>query len=314
MKEKSEKHIPVLCELLLEHLEFASNAVIIDATLGLAGHAKALASRLDKSGILVGLDVDSDNLAVARKKLQDCECKLEFVRENFSQLDDVLGNLGNEGADVILADIGVSSTQLDNAERGFSFQQDGPLDMRMDDRLAINAADVVNGYKQDDIANILYQYGQERRSRRIAREIFSYRKKKKIERTSELAQIVLDAFNIKATTWRGKIHPATRTFQALRIAVNQELESLERLLDVAPQCLKPNGQIAVITFHSLEDRLVKFNFRDNHKAGLYEVQTKKPLVADEQERMSNPRSRSAKLRVARRTDKRLNESELQEAL
>ncbi|MCK5269348.1 MAG: 16S rRNA (cytosine(1402)-N(4))-methyltransferase RsmH, partial [Sedimentisphaerales bacterium] len=204
--------------------------------------------------------------------------------------------------DVILADLGVSSGQLADAERGISFQHDGPLDMRMDTRLERTAADLVNSLGQDDLANLIYRYGEERRSRRIARGIVMARREKPFERTLDLVKVIIRSLGITTKGRKSRIHPATRTFQALRIAVNDELGQLETLLQKAPRLLKTQGQIAIISFHSLEDRLVKYNFRENHKNGDYEILTKKPLVADNEERQQNPRSRSAKLRVARKVE------------
>lgn len=300
MPENEDKHVPVLCDALTEQLTFRSDACIVDATIGQAGHAALLASRLTKQGRLIGIDVDESSLAVAREKLSGLTCRVELVRENFGHIDPVLKELGQTKVALILADIGLSSGQLADPQRGLSFQSDGPLDMRMDDRLETTAADLVNRLEQTKLADIIWQFGEERHSRRIAQTIVSSRQAKPIERTGELVDLIFSALKIRGKGWRGRIHPATRTFQALRIAVNDELGQLERLLQAAPRLLEEGGQIAVICFHSLEDRIVKYDFRENKQAGRYEILTKKPLIAQEDERRANPRSRSAKLRIARR--------------
>ena len=300
LNEPVSIHTPVLCESLLRLLSYPADAIVVDATVGQAGHAMLLGERLNKKGRVIGLDVDEGSIEAARNRLGKLSCQIELVRENFGRLDEVLGQLGIEKVDVIVADLGVSSGQLADGERGISFQIDGPLDMRLDDRLQSTAADLVNKVSQDDLANLIYRYGDERKSRRIARGIVEARRKKPLHRTAELVEVINRSLGIRGKGRKSKIHPATRAFQALRIAVNDELGQLERLLEMAPRLLRQSGQIAVISFHSLEDRLVKYDFRENLKEGKYELLTRKPIVADEQERMENPRSRSAKLRVARR--------------
>ncbi len=299
-------HCPVLYEAILGYVDYPADAVVVDATLGLAGHSLGLAKRLGPDGLLVGLDVDSVSLGLARERLsrlKGLKCRVELVQENFGRLDDVLAGLDVEQTDFILADLGISSRQLADAEVGISFQQDGPLDMRLDMRLEQTAADLVNTLGQEDLANVIYQYGEERKSRRIARTLVEMRRNKRFETTGELCEAVLKAFNMRSAEGRrGKIHPATRTFQALRIAVNDELGQLERLLRLGPRILRSGGMMAIISFHSLEDRLVKWSFRGGKADNLYEILTPRPVVADEDERLGNPRSRSAKLRVVRRTD------------
>jgi len=302
--EPKEVHTPVLLKTLSGILRYPADGTVVDATIGYGGHALEFGGRLTQKGLLIGLDVDNASLAATGRKLENLNCRVELVRENFGRLDEVLEQSGIEQVDVILADLGVSSGQLADAERGISFQRDGPLDMRMDTRLQKTAADLVNGLGQDDLANLIYQYGEERRSRRIARGIVTARRQKPLERTSELVKVIIRSLGITTKGRKSRIHPATRTFQALRIAVNDELGQLETLLQKAPQLLKTEGQIAIISFHSLEDRLVKYNFRENHKNGCYEILTKKPLVADNEERQQNPRSRSAKLRIARKVEVR----------
>ena len=299
-REQAGVHEPVLLDALMGRLEYGPGATVVDATVGQAGHASALAGRLGAAGRLIGLDVDEKGLAAAQEKLEGSACGVELVRENFGRLEGVLARLGVGPVDVILADLGVSSGQLADPGYGISFQVDGPLDMRLDDRLATTAGDLVNGLKQEELANVIYRYGEERRSRAIARAIAAARREKRIERTGELVEIILRALRIKGEGRRSKIHPATRTFQALRIAVNDELGQLEALLGAAGRVLKVGGQVAVISFHSLEDRIVKYAFREEKAAGLYEILTKKPIVAEEGERLRNRRSRSAKLRVARK--------------
>ncbi|MFC1783420.1 16S rRNA (cytosine(1402)-N(4))-methyltransferase RsmH [Planctomycetota bacterium] len=293
-------HCPVLMKILRERLDFDRGATVIDATVGQGGHALWLCGKLGPDGRLVGLDVDADSLAGARERLGQADCRIELVRENFSRLDEILSRLDLGRADVILADLGVSSAQLAQAERGFSFQSDGPLDMRFDDRQARAGGELVNKLPEADLADLIWRYGQERHSRRIARAIVTARRKRTLERTGQLVEVINKALGIRGKGRKSKIHPATRTFQALRIAVNDELGNLERLLTIGSKVLNKGGQIAIISFHSLEDRLVKWNFKNNAKEGVYEVLTKKPLTADKGERSQNPRSRSAKLRLARR--------------
>jgi len=272
--------------------------VVVDATVGQAGHAVALAGRLEKNGLLIGLDVDSRSLQTAHRRLQQVDCQVKLLPENFARLDDVLAELGIEQVDVILADLGVSSAQLADPQRGFSFQLDGPLDMRLDSRREVTAADLVNKLPERQLADLIFRWGEEHASRRIARAIVARRREKPLTTTAELAQVVLKALHITGPGRKSRIHPATRTFQALRIAVNDELAGLQRLLKIAPSLLKKGGQIAIISFHSLEDRLVKNDFRQNKQADCYEIVTRKPIVADEDQRRENPRSRSAKLRIA----------------
>lgn len=301
MTDPSIVHSPVLRTVLQEHLNYAANAIVVDATLGHAGHAVGLAESLGEEGLFLGLDVDACGIAVARRRLAGVRCRVELRRENFRHLDNVLEELGLEQVDVILADLGVNSAQLEDPGRGFSFQVDGPLDMRMDDRQRPTARELVNKLPEKKLADLIWQYGEERHSRRIARAIVAARRTRPFERTDELVSVIRQALGLRGGGGRrSKIHPATRTFQALRIAVNDELGSLERLLELGPRLLRKNGQLAIISFHSLEDRRVKHNFRANAKEGFYEELTRKPIIADEEERKSNPRSRSAKLRVAKR--------------
>ncbi len=301
-------HIPVLGEPLLSLLQYPKNAIIVDATIGQAGHALMTAERLGADGLLIGLDVDRASLEQATKKLKGIDCAVKLVNSNFGRLDKALAELGIEKVDVIIADLGVSSQQLDDPRRGMSFRYDGPLDMRLSGLTLPDgceglktAAELVNRLNEKSLADLIYQYGEERKSRRIARVIVEARKIEKIETSAQLVEIVNRAVGYRGGYRKSKIHPATRTFQALRIAVNDELGQLERLLNMAERLLNINGQIAIISFHSLEDRLVKNSFRANKQNGCFEILTKKPIVADDDEIKRNPRSRSAKLRMARKT-------------
>ena len=291
-------HVPVLLEESLEYLQVPPGGVVVDATLGLAGHSAEIAKRLGGKGRLIGFDRDEHAMALAKVRLAGVAEELgtempamEFVSRSFSEIAEVIrpGTL-----DGLLADFGVSSLQLDEAKRGFSFRADGPLDMRMDPRSELTAQQVVNQADEEDLANLIYEFGEERRSRRIARAIVRARP---IETTAELAQVI----SAVAPAMKGeKIHPATRTFQALRIHVNNELGEIQTLLNSAGPLLKPGGRVVLISFHSLEDRLVKDSFRDAARNGILEILTKKPVMAKEQEALRNPRSRSAKLRAARK--------------
>jgi len=293
---KSPRHVPVLLEEVLEYLNVRPGGVICDATLGLAGHSSEIVKRLGGRGRLIGFDRDPEAMEAAKVRLEEVRAELGeempevvFEPRAFSEASSLIepGSL-----DGLLADFGVSSLQLDEAHRGFSFRTDGPLDMRMDTRTGETAEQVVNQEDENELADLIYEFGEERRSRRIARAIVRARP---IRSTAELARIVSAA----APSMKGdKIHPATRTFQALRIRVNNELGEIQSLLKSAGSLLKPGGRLVLISFHSLEDRLVKDAFREAGKAKVFEVLTKKPVVADEQEQMRNPRSRSAKLRAA----------------
>ena len=289
-------HVPVLLEASLEYLNVRSGGVVVDATLGLGGHSVEIARRLGPTGRLIAFDRDEQAMAKARVRLAELAAELggqmpviEFVARPFSEIAEVVAPGTLDG---LLADFGVSSLQLDEAHRGFSFRADGPLDMRMDPRSGLTAKQVVNQADEEDLANLIYEYGEERRSRRIARAIVRARP---ITTTAELARVV----SAVAPSMKGdKIHPATRTFQALRIRVNDELGEIQTLLKSAGSLLKPGGRVVMISFHSLEDRLVKDSFREGARNGSLEVLMKKPVVASEQESLRNPRSRSAKLRAA----------------
>ena len=309
-------HIPVLGEPLLGLLQYSKDAIIVDATIGQAGHALMAAERLSSEGLLIGLDVDRASLEQANINLTGIDCEVKLVNSNFGRLDEALGELGIERVDVIIADLGVSSQQLDDPGRGMSFRFDGPLDMRLSGEDLPDgceglktAAELVNRLDEKSLADLIFQYGEERKSRRIARAIVEARKIKKIETSAELVEIVNRAVGYRGGYRKSKIHPATRTFQALRIAVNDELGQLERLLEMAERLLNIAGQIAIISFHSLEDRLVKNSFRAYKQNGCFEILTKKPIIAEEDEVKGNPRSRSAKLRAAQKTSEYKHEAQ-----
>ncbi len=293
------QHVPVLLEASLEYLNVRPGGVIVDATLGLGGHSSEIAKRLGPTGKLICFDRDPEAMAKAKVRLKEVAAELGsempevvFEPRAFSEAAEAIKPGSIDG---LLADFGVSSLQLDEAHRGFSFRSDGPLDMRMDTRSGETAEQVVNQEDENELADLIYEFGEERRSRRIARAIVRARP---ISTTAELAQVISAA----APSMKGdKIHPATRTFQALRIRVNNELGEIETLLKSAPSLLKPGGRLVLISFHSLEDRRVKDSFRELHRDKTFEVLTKKPIVAEEQEQLRNPRSRSAKLRAAEKT-------------
>jgi 16S rRNA (cytosine1402-N4)-methyltransferase len=291
-------HTPVLPEEVIRLLDVQPRDIVVDATVGVGGHARLLAERLGQDGMLIGLDVDPENLERAQANLTNLPCRVELVQSNFAELPAVLNALKTPNVDVLLADLGVSSTQLDRPERGFSFRTNGPLDMRMDPRLTTTAADLVNGLKDRELSDVLFYNAQETASRRIARRICAERREGRITTTARLATIICEALGVDPLSRRSKIHPATRSFQALRMAVNDEIPNLQALLDAAPNLLSLGGRFGVIAFHSVEDKPVKVSFRANKQAGTYRLLTPKPLVAEQSERDRNPRSRSAKLRVA----------------
>ncbi len=288
-------HDPVLLDEVLSHLNPQPGQTLIDCTLGRAGHAFAVAQRLGAAGRLIGLDVDPRNLEFANARLADAPCEVRLFHANFAELPDVLTEVGQPQVDAMLADLGVSTNQLFEESYGLSFAQPMPLDMRLDRRLTQTAADLVNALREEDLANVLYELAQERYSRRIARNIAQARRQAPITSTERLADLVRQAIPSRG---HEKIDPATRTFMALRMAVNREVENLESLLAQAPKHLKPGGRFAVISFHSTEDRMVKQAFRSAEQTGLLEVLTKKPISPADPEIARNPRSRSAKLRVA----------------
>lgn len=287
-KPATFKHLSVLSHELITGLEIKSAGKYLDATTGGGGHSELILSQQTDIQ-LIAIDRDETAIAVVKEKLADYyPQRLEFWQGNFA---DYQPNILFDG---IIADLGVSSPQLDIPERGFSFRHSAPLDMRMDRQQRVNAAEIVNHWQEVSLAKLIYEYGEERFSRRIAKQIVQHRP---FQTTTELADAI--AATVPGKYRHGRIHPATRTFQALRIEVNQELKSLEKFIDQAPHWLKPGGKIGIISFHSLEDRIVKHRFRGSE---LLEVITKKPIIAGEEEQRANPRSRSAKLRFAQRRE------------
>jgi 16S rRNA (cytosine1402-N4)-methyltransferase len=296
------RHVPVLLQQAIRTLNVRAGGTYADATLGMAGHSLEIARRLAElsgpkaPGKLIGFDRDPEAIAIAtrrlnalREELGDAMPEVVLHNEPFSMAKKLIeaGSL-----DGLLADVGVSSLQLEEAHRGFSFQADGPLDMRQDTRRGITAEQVVNQAGEKELADLIYEFGEERRSRRIARAIVRARP---ITTTGQLARIVSAA---APAMKKERLHPATRTFQAIRIRVNDELGELQALLEAAPGLLKPGGRLVVISFHSLEDRLVKDAMREGARVGMYHLDSRKPITAEEEETDRNPRSRSAKLRAA----------------
>jgi len=306
-------HTPVLLPAVLEWLQPRAGGIYIDATLGGGGHATALLEQAQPDGRLLGIDADPAALATVQQRWQAQfpPSAYQLVHHRFERLADIAADAGIAAGQVagILFDLGVSSHQLDTAERGFSFQHDAPLDMRLDPTRGATAADLIAELRETDLANIIYHYGEERMSRRIAQRIVAQRTQQPITTTQQLATLVAQAVGGRGTQRGGRqIHPATRTFQALRIAVNRELEQIEHALPQAVTLLERGGRLAVISFHSLEDRIVKQFFRDQSgyddpdqvRPVRLRVLTRKPIIADAAEQHANPRSRSAKLRVAER--------------
>ena len=298
MSKSNDRHVPVLFNEALEFLKVRAGGTYVDCTLGLAGHAEGIVRQLGPKGHLIGFDRDPEALELAKERLAAVGSELgteapevTFVGEAFSS---IAGHLKPASVDGLLADFGVSSLQFDEARRGFSFQADGPLEMRMDTRSGVTAEQVVNEANERELADLIYEYGEERRSRRIARAIVRGRP---VTTTAQLARIVSSA---APTMKQERIHPATRTFQALRIYVNRELDEIKALFEAAPKLLKPSARLAVISFHSLEDRIAKDSLREGAQKGIWEILTRKPVTAGEEETERNPRARSAKLRAAER--------------
>ncbi|MBU0728079.1 16S rRNA (cytosine(1402)-N(4))-methyltransferase RsmH [Patescibacteria group bacterium] len=304
------KHTPVLLNESIDHLNLRAGKTIVDCTLGLGGHSEEILKKIGKNGKLIAFEQDEENLKLAKKRLKKYEKQITYVHENFENLRSQISELGLDLVDGILFDLGLSSPHVDDAQRGFSFKNDGPLDMRFDKRQKLTAEQVVNKTKEKDLADIIFHYGEDRKSRIIARKIVEARKQKPIKTTSELAELIKSTIRS-----RSKLHPATQTFQALRIYVNRELEVLELALDQAINLLKPKGRLVIISYHSLEDRIVKKKFRYytqdcicpkelpvcqcNFQKKLY-ILTKKPIIPTGIEATTNPRARSAKMRVCER--------------
>jgi len=296
MELPASGHEPVLLDEVLQLLNPRPGQVFIDCTLGRAGHSSAIAARLGESGTLIGIDADPRNLQQAHTTLQESPATIRLFHANFAELDDVLSAAGVPQVSGILADLGISTNQLFDPAYGLSFAQPMDLDMRLDPRLARTAADVVNHTREEDLANLLYQLADERHSRRIARKIVEARRQAPITSTEQLADLVRSAIPSRGGAPE-KIDPATRTFMALRMAVNDELPNLDALLRHAPQHLLPGGRFGVISFHSGEDRRIKQAFRSAEQSGHFALVTKKPVSPADEELARNPRARSAKLRV-----------------
>lgn len=299
MIQKSH-HIPVMFKEVLDYLNLKPGQIIVDATVGTGGHSEGILERILPGGRLIGIDRDQESLAFAKERLSRFGDSCEFVYGNFMHLDTILNDLGIKNIDGILFDLGLSSFQLQDPNRGFSFLSEGPLDMRFDRNSFICAYDLVNNLHEEELSSLLWNFGQERWHTRIARVLVKERQVHPISTTSELVQIVLKAIPSRYRYQHWRIHPATRTFQALRIAVNRELEALETALEKAIRFLNKNSRICVISFHSLEDRIVKNSFRKFYFLGLIKIITPKPLRPTLSELENNPSSRSGKLRVAQR--------------
>ena len=284
-------HVPVMREEVLENMALKESGIYVDATLGLGGHAEGILQNLSKC-VLIGIDRDDHALEIAGERFKGYE-NVHYVRDSFSNIKSVVTGLGYNGVDGILLDLGFSTLQMKSDDRGFSFLKDEPLDMRMDIRQELTAEMIVNTYHWKQLADVIWKYGEERRSRRIARGIIYAREKKRIQSCSELASIIERSIGRKQ-----RIHPATRTFQALRIEVNKELDQVEAVIDEGADILKKEGRLCILAYHSLEDRIVKNAYKKLAKDGLFNIITKKPLTPRREEQKENPSSRSAKLRVA----------------
>ena len=307
------KHKSVLLDETIESLNIKPNGIYVDGTLGGGGHSYEIAKRLTDGGRLIGIDQDEDAIRAAKERLSEFADRVTIVRDNYCNMPKVLDELGISKVDGILLDIGVSSYQLDEAERGFTYKQDAPLDMRMDQREEMTAKDIVNGYSEEDLYRIIRDYGEDKFAKNIAKHIVQARQIKPVETTFELDEIIKAAIPMKFRATGG--HPAKKTFQAIRIELNRELEVLDESIDAMTDLLNDNGRLCIITFHSLEDRIVKTRFRKNEnpctcppdfpvcvcgKKPKGKVITRKPIVPDEEELEENKRAKSSKLRVFER--------------
>jgi 16S rRNA (cytosine1402-N4)-methyltransferase len=300
-------HIPVLVEEVMTCLRPAPGEVVVDCTVGYGGHAREFLKRITPRGKLIGLDVDAAELERTRERLGPTEVPVSFHHSNFAGLAKVLGREKIDGFDIIFADLGVSSMQIDDPERGMSYKHEGPLDMRMDDRIKETGADLLQRLPEEELSLALWELADEPDHQKIARKIVARRTVEPITRTSQLVHVVFEAKGLDPKLWRrqrreakaGSLHPAARTFQALRILVNDELGSLRELLRIAPYCLRPGGRIGIVSFHSGEDRLVKQSFRDGVRSGVYAAAAEEVITPTVQEIRANPRSSSAKFRWAR---------------
>jgi 16S rRNA (cytosine1402-N4)-methyltransferase len=288
-------HVPVLVEEVMTFLRCESGRTYVDATLGGGGHASEILKQTAPDGVVIGCEWDEEALSEARKTLMPFGDRVKIFRENFAHLPDLVGT---ESADGMLFDLGLSSIQIEKAERGFSFKEEGPLDMRMDQRMERTAADLINCLSSEELETVLSHYGEERWAKRIARAIVREREQDPIRTTQRLRKIIYTV--IPRRFHSRTIDPATRTFQAFRIRVNEELDNLGKILETGWMILKRGGRICIISFHSLEDRMVKETFRRLEKQGEMRILTKRPVIPSEEERRRNRRSRSAKLRCAER--------------
>lgn len=287
-------HIPVLLDQVIDSLNCLNGGIYVDSTLGEGGHAKRILEAILPGGLLIGIDQDGEAIRRAKENLEAYKENLLIFQKNFSEIGTILESLKIKEVDGILFDLGLSSLQLQDAKRGFSFQMDGPLDMRMSEKTKLTVGYLLNTLSLDGLADILHKYGEERWARRIARRVVESRKKNPLETTFQLVELIKRA--VPRSAWPRKIHVATRTFQALRIAVNDELNVLEKALPLAAKFLKKGGRLCAISYHSLEDRIVKNFFRQYRGLGLKSV-FPKPITPSRKEIQMNPRSRSAKLRV-----------------
>ena len=305
-KTPASSHIPVLTEEVIACLQPKSGETIVDCTVGYGGHASEFIKHIGPSGKLIALDVDNAELERTRGRLSKENVPVSFYRSNFAGIAKVLKKENLNGCDIIFADLGVSSMQIDNPERGMSYKNEGPLDMRMDDRLKQTGADLLNSLSEEELSEAFRELADEPDHQKIARMIVTQRGVQVITQTSQLVEVIFDAKGIIKRIWRqqhrtsksGSLHPAARTFQALRILVNDELGCLRELLRAAPYCLRPGGRIGIISFHSGEDRLVKHSFRDGVRGGIYQSAAEDAIVPQIKEINSNPRSASAKFRWA----------------
>ena len=296
--EKSYSHNPVLSKEVIDFLNPAPGQIIVDATIGGAGHSEEILQRITPGGMLIGIDRDEETLRLASERLRPFEGSFKLINKNFKYLKEILKDLGVNKANGIIFDLGISSIQMEAWQRGFSIKNDGPLDMRMDRSQGLTAKDMVNRLRETELSDIIRDFGEERFHRRIAKRIVEERRHKEISTTAELSDVILRSLPYSHNKY--KIHPATRTFQAIRIKVNDELGSIREALNVLPETLEKGARCCVISFHSLEDRIAKNTFKEFKARGLFNILTKKPVAAKEFEVISNPRSRSAKLRAVER--------------
>ncbi len=305
-KTPAGTHIPVLAEEVIGCLKPKPGEVVVDCTVGYGGHASELIRRIGATGKLVALDVDNAELERIGHRLSKENVPASFYHSNFAGIAKVLKKENLDGCDIIFADLGVSSMQIDNPDRGISYKHQGPLDMRMDDRIKQTGSDLLNSLCEEELSKALWELADEPDHQKIARMIVAGRAAEAITQTGQLVRIIFNAKGLTEKTWQrqnraakfGSLHPAARTFQALRIMVNDELGSLKELLRIAPYCLRPGGRIGIISFHSGEDRLVKRSFRQGVQDGIYQSAAKNPIVPRIKEIISNPRSASAKFRWA----------------